>query len=231
MSSNPTNRSSKENINIPEKESIIEFGPITLPSPRFDNDSTFFEAVKNRKTTRTIQDKKLPLQVLSNLLWSACGINRKKGPFGIPGRTAASASNSQEIDLYVAMEEGVYHYESVSHNLIPVLEEDLREPAIGSRQQWNGGKAPVQLIYVADIAKFSKAGYQEPGLYDPEMQKAYYYVDTGLIAQNVFLFASSQGLAAWFHNCDRETLTEKLNLREKQRVLFGQTVGYPETDE
>jgi hypothetical protein len=48
-----------------------------------------------------------------------------------------------------------------------------------------------------------------------------------MIAANVYLFAASVGLAAWFHNCDRSGLSAKLNLRDDQRVLFGQTVGYP----
>ena len=75
---------------------------------------------------------------------------------------------------------------------------------------------------------FSKtSGYQEPGLQNPEIQKSYYYVDTGLIAGNVYLFAASQGLAPWFHNCNKPGLTAKLNLRADQRVLFGHTVGYP----
>ena len=75
---------------------------------------------------------------------------------------------------------------------------------------------------------FSKtSGYQEPGLQNSEIQKSYYYVDTGLIAGNVYLFAASQGLASWFHNCNKPGLTAKLNLRADQRVLFGHTVGYP----
>jgi nitroreductase len=87
---------------------------------------------------------------------------------------------------------------------------------------------PVQLLYVADVDRLSHtAGYQEPGLQDPEVQKSYYYVDTGLIAGNVYLFAASRGLAVWFHNCDREALEGVLNLRPAQRILFGQTVGYP----
>jgi hypothetical protein len=89
--------------------------------------------------------------------------------------------------------------------------------------------APIQLIYVVDIHRLSHtSGFQEPGLQDPEVQKSYYYVDTGLIAGNVYLFAASQGLASWFHNCDRIGLGKKLKLRAEQRVLFGQTVGYPE---
>jgi hypothetical protein len=86
----------------------------------------------------------------------------------------------------------------------------------------------MRIIYVADIEKLTHtAGYNEPGLRDSETQKAYYYVDTGLIAGNVALFAASQGLTAWFHNCRKASLAEKLNLSRSQRVLFAQTVGWP----
>jgi nitroreductase len=84
----------------------------------------------------------------------------------------------------------------------------------------------VRLIYVVDIDRFNNAGYQEPGLYDPEIQKSYYFVDTGLIAQNVYLAASSLGLAAWFHNCHKAALAKELKLKPHQRALFGQTIGY-----
>ncbi|MGA2546565.1 MAG: nitroreductase family protein [Rectinemataceae bacterium] len=199
---------------------------IALPKPGFSRDKSVQSALQRRKTSRTIGDKKLSLQTLSNLLWSACGVNRKKGPFDIMGITAASASNAQEIDIYVALEEGVYRYEPMRHRLIPVVAGDLRALAIGKGQSSFGADAPVRLIYVADIEKFGAAGFQEPGLKDPETQKAYYYVDTGLIAGNVYLFAASQGLAAWFHNCNKAELPKKLGLRPEQRVLFGQTIGY-----
>jgi Nitroreductase family. len=202
--------------------------PIELPSPSLERDKSIVKALKQRKTIREISDKILSLQVLSNLLWAANGVNRKIGPFGIPGRTAASASNSQEIDLYVAMQEGVYLYDAFHHRLLPVVAGDLRALAIGPGQANFVTEAPVQLIYIADVHKLSNtSGYQEPGLQDPEIQKSYYYVDTGLIAGNVYLFAASQGLASWFHNCNKSGLAAKLNLRADQRVLFGQTVGYP----
>jgi hypothetical protein len=205
-----------------------ELQPIALPKPTAGRGRTVEAALQNRKTVRSIGDRKLSLQILSNLLWSACGVNRKKGPFGTPGRTAGSASNSQEIDIYVALQAGVFIYEPFSHCLLPVRAGDLRALAIGKGQGRAGAKAPVRLIYVVDIDKFSKAGFQEPGLWDLETQKSYYYVDTGLIAANVYLFASSQGLAAWFHNCSRTELSKQLGLRANQRALFGQTIGYPE---
>ena len=201
---------------------------VRLPEPRLGRGKSLPESLRRRRTIREISDRKLPVQLLSNLVWAACGVNRRRGSFGYPGRTAASASDSQEIDLYVALEHGVYRFEAQRHRLIPVASGDLRTLAIGRGQQELMTKAPVQLIYVVDIRRLTHTkGFEEPGLHDPEVQKSYYYVDTGLIAGNVYLYAASQGLACWFHNCDRAALTRKLKLRAEQRVLFAQTVGYP----
>ena len=204
----------------------VRLEPIALVKPQADGGKSVLASLLDRKTTRAIGDKQLPPQVLSDLLWAAFGVNREKGPGGGIGRTAASASNSQEIDVYVALPEGVYLYEAVPHRLTPVVEGDLRAK-VGRGRGGSGAKAPVRLIYVVDIAKFAKARFQEPGLKDAEIQKSYYFVDTGLIAGNVYLFAASQGLAAWFHNCDKAGLAKDLNLQPDHRVLFAQTVGYP----
>lgn len=201
---------------------------IALPKPTPGRRTSVHAALVRRRTERSVGDRKLSLQTLSNLLWSACGTNRKKGPFEIPGSTAASASNSREIDLYVALKDGIYRYEPVPHCLTPVVAGDLRDLAIGKGQGKAGAHAPVRLIYVVDVDKLRKAPFQEPGLQDAETQKAYYFVDAGLIAGNVYLFAASQGLAAWFHNCNKAELSPRLNLTGSQRVLFGQTVGYAE---
>jgi hypothetical protein len=204
---------------------------VELPTPRLSVGKSLPESLQQRQTIREISDRKLPAQLLSNLLWAACGINRLNGPFGSPGITAASASNSQEIDVFVALEEGAFLFDARHHSLLPAVAGDLREMNISPGQKNVAMKAPVQLIYVVDVDRLSHtAGFQEPGLQDPEVQKSYYFVDTGLIAGNVYLFAASQGLAAWFHNCDRAGLARKLKLRPDQRVLFGQSVGYPDRD-
>jgi hypothetical protein len=200
--------------------------PLKLPRPAFVGGSTVFEALKARRTSRSISDKGLPLQVLADILWAAQGINRVDSPFGGPGRTAGSASNSQEISVYVAREEGTYLYEPLAHVLTPVASGDKRILAIGQGQRSSGADAPVRLIYVVDLDKFKTAGYQEPGLYDSQIQKSYYFVDAGLIAQNVYLAASSLGLTSWFHNCNRPRLARELGLGQNQRALFGQTIGY-----
>ena len=200
---------------------------IALMKPQTDGGKSVLAALWERKTNRNISAQSLPPQVLSNLLWAAWGVNRQNMRNGRVGRTAASASNSQEIDLYVALPEAIYLYEAAPHCLTPVVAGDQRAK-IGRRGRASAlEKAPVNLIFVVDIAKYASGRPQEPGLKDPEIQKSYYYAATGLIAQNVYLFAASQGLAAWFHNCNKAGLTEVLKLRAEQRVLFAQTVGYP----
>ena len=116
-------------------------------------------------------------------------------------------------------------YEPDFHRMTPVAAGDIRALAIGPGQQM-GADAPVRLIYIVDMDKFKTAGYQEPGLYNAEIQKSYYFVDTGLIAQNVYLAASSLGLASWFHNCNKAKLAKELGLKPHQRALFGHTIGY-----
>lgn len=198
-----------------------------LPKPKIARGTSFAQALRLRRTTREIDQRTLDQQTLSNLLYAACGVNRSSGPFGAAGITAASASNSQEIDVYVALAEGAYRFDAGKHALATVTTEDVRQLALGPRQPPISPGAPVQLIYVVDIDKLEHTrGFEEPGLHDAEVQKSYYFVDTGIIAGNVYLFCASQGLACWFHNCDRARLSKALRLRNAQRVLFAQTVGY-----
>jgi hypothetical protein len=197
---------------------------ILLPEPQKDGGKSVLASLRERKTERSISPKPLPPQILSNLLWAAYGFNRTQGGLrGKPGRTAASASNSQEIDLYVVLRDGVYLYEAGPHRLAPVAAGDFR-----ARSWWASAQtAPVNIFFVADLARYVKEGQPDPHIDDPEVQKSYYYVLTGLIAANIYLFAASHGLAAWLHNCDRASTPDEFKLRPQQRVLFAQTVGYP----
>jgi nitroreductase len=209
-----------------KNNAIGDLQPFILPEPAFDKGGTIIEALKTRRTTRSISDKNIPLQILSDILWAGQGVNRAQGSFRGPGRTAGSASNSQEICVYVVREEGTYLYEPVFHKMIPVSAGDYRALAIGPGQGAVGANAPLRLIYVVDIDKFKDAPFQEPGLHDAEIQKSYYFVDTGLIAQNIYLAAASLGLGSWFHNCNKIELAKVLGLKPQQRALFGHTIGY-----
>lgn len=201
-----------------------ELKPIVLPAPEKKGGISVLEALQERKTNRDIGTKPLPLQILSNLLWAAFGINRAHAAFDKPGRTAPSASNSQEIDLYIALPGGVYVYEAVSHRLVPVVAGDFRSRA-GRR---GAGTAPVNIFYIVNTSRYDLSDRQpDRSIGDPEVQKSYYYTDTGFIAQNVYLYAASVGLAAWFHNCDKTNPVTEFNLKPEQKVLFAQSVGYP----
>jgi nitroreductase len=201
---------------------------IDLPLPGAFGGASVLSALERRRTTRTISERALSLPLLGTLLWAAYGVNRRNGSFGQPGRTAASASNSQEIAVYVATKDATYRYDALGRRLLPIASGDLRAGAQTPGQRGIEARAPIQLIYVADLEKLAHtAGYREPSLEDPVVQQAYAHVDTGLIAGNVYLFAAAEGLAAWFHSCDKQALAKALSLGPNERVLFAQSVGYP----
>ncbi|MFX1367212.1 MAG: nitroreductase family protein [Promethearchaeota archaeon] len=201
---------------------------IVLPEPMKRGGKTLLEALLLRQTTRNIGPREIPLQVLSNLLWAGFGVNREKASFNKPGRTAPSASNSQEIDIYVALKDGLYFYEAVPHQLAPIAEGDYSVLSGQGRASKLTQDTPVNIFYIVDLARYDLGPDQpDPHIGDPEVQKSYYYTDTGFIAQNINLFAASEGLATWFHNCDKESIRAEFNLRPSQQILFAQTVGYP----
>jgi len=207
---------------------VYAMEPIILPEPVRKGGKTVLEALQLRHTNRNIGSRALPLQVLSNLLWAAFGVNREKAAFNKPGRTAPSASNSQEIDLYVALKGGLYLYEAIPHQLTPISTGDFRMLSCSRRAANLTSNTPVNIFYVADLSRYD-LGPNQPDrrIGEPEVQKSYYYTDTGFIAQNINLFAASEGLATWFHNCDKVRVNAEFNLRPTQRILFAQTVGYP----
>jgi SagB-type dehydrogenase family enzyme len=193
-----------------------ELKPIALPKPQMTGGKPLMEALSLRQTAREFGSEKLSPQMLSNLLWAAFGVNRAQGPLGRPGRTAPSAVNAQEIDIYVALPEGLYVYDGVAQQLKPALAGDFRAQAGRGEPQ-----AAAKLIYVSDYSKLSMA--------QGEMLAAFTNADVGFIAQNVYLFCASEGLAAHFQTPDRDALTKALSLKPQQHALYVQTVGYPVT--
>jgi len=186
--------------------------PIPLPAPQTEGGKPLMQALKQRQTIRELKPEKLPAQLLANLLWAGCGINRP----GSGQRTAPSAMNSQEVDLYVALPEGLYLYDVKPHQLLPVLDRDLR--AKTSRQPF-ATNAPVVLIFVADLPRLTKA--------KPERREFYGAVDTGFISQNIYLYCASEGLATVVYDLDRAPLATAMNLRPEQKIILAQAVGYP----
>lgn len=187
-----------------------ELKPVALPQPQTDGGRPLMQVLKERKTTREFAPDKLPPQLLANLLWAAFGINRPDGK-----RTAPSAMNWQEIDIYVAMSDGLFLYDAKGNRLEPVLAQDIR-PATGT--QSFVATAPLNLVYVADL---SKAGSGP----ETEMFTA---ADVGFISQNVYLFCASENLATVVRgSIDRVSLAKAMKLRADQKIILAQTVGYP----
>ena len=190
-----------------------------LPKPQTQGGRPLMAALSDRKTERNISEEKLSSQMLSNLLWAAWGVNRP----ATRGRTAPSGMNAQEINLYVFLERGIYLYDGPSHSLKPILAGDYRATT-GSQAQV--GRTPASLVFVADFDKYNAGGGR--GISDAAMQLACSNAHAGFIAQNVYLFAASEGLASWFRAMlDAPALSKLLSLRPAEKVLYSQGVGYP----
>ncbi len=189
-----------------------ELVSLRLPGPQTEIGKPLMQALKARKTSRDFNTEKLPMQVLSNLLWAAFGINRPDSG----KRTAPSARNWQEIDIYVASADGLYLYDAIAHGLRQISNVDIRRET--GRQAFVQD-APVNLVYVADFAKMGEAKNEDKVLYSA--------ADTGFISQNVYLFCASEGLATVVRgSVDRQALAKILKLRSDQHVILAQSVGY-----
>jgi len=191
-----------------------EIEPIKLLEPQLDTGRPLMQVLNDRRSSRRFSTDKLSKQILSNLLWAAFGVNRHDSG----KRTAPSAVNWQEIDIYVATAEGLYLYDAKAHVLKPVLVDDIR--ALTGYQEYVG-EAPVNLIYVADFSRMGKAEIDDKIFYSA--------ADTGFISQNVYLYCASEGLATVVRGLiGRVGLAKVMGLRQDQRVILAQSVGYPQ---
>jgi nitroreductase len=185
---------------------------IALPPAVKQGGLPLMEALARRQSSREFAPDALPLPVLSGLLWAAFGRNREDGK-----RTAPTALNAQEIDVFVALPTGAYLYDAAAHELRLVAAADLRR--VTGYQDFVD-EAPLDLVYVADHARM--------GMVPVGQRSAYAHVAAGAISQNVYLYCASSGLAtvirAWI---DREAIADALGLAHDQQVLLSQTVGYP----
>lgn len=186
---------------------------LDLPKPRTVGGRPLMEVLRDRKSTRDFIKKEIPLQVLSDMLWAAWGVNRPESG----KRTAPSAVNWQEIDVYVASAKGLHLYDPFEHRLIEILSDDIR--GVTGMQDFVKD-APVNLIFVADYSRMGKR---------PQKDKDFYSAtDAAFISQNVYLFCASEGLGTVVRGAiDRDKLARKMKLSSEQKIILAQSIGYP----
>lgn len=190
-----------------------ETGAVRLPPPETAGGMSLMQALNARHSTREFAGKPLPTQVLANLLWAANGVNRPD----TGQRTAPSAHDWREIDVYVTTADGAYRYDPPTHTLVHVAAGDLRAR---TGVQDFVETAAVNLVYVADLDRMSGASAADKAFYST--------ADAGFIAQNVYLYCASAGLAVVVRGLlDREGLGAALGLKKHQRIILAQSVGYP----
>ena len=186
--------------------------PVVLPPPRADFGKSLAQALKMRRSIREYDPRPLSQQVLSELLWSAYGVNRPT----TADRTAPSWRHARETDIYAAMADGVWRYDPIKHVLVPHLAADVRAQ---TGVQDFVGTAPLNLVYVSNAEHMSGVSREE--------QRRFAAADIGFIGQNVYLYCASEGLACVFRaSLDTERLARTMALSETQFIMFSQTVGY-----
>lgn len=189
-----------------------ELQPIQLPKPRTADGNVLLKLLEKRGSSREFAPQPLPVEVLANLLWAAFGISRQDGK-----RTAPTARNRQDIDIYVAAPDGLYLFDAKTSQLKPILAEDIR--GLTGTQPFVKD-ASVNLVYVADISKMGAA---------TDDDKAFYAgAHTGFISENVYLFCAAEGLATVVRAMiDKPALAKAMKLRPDQRITLAQSIGYP----
>ncbi|HUU45856.1 MAG TPA: SagB/ThcOx family dehydrogenase [Acidobacteriota bacterium] len=191
-----------------------EADTIALPTASLASDKPFMQTVKDRKSSREYSDRELSLQDLANVLWCANGVNRPE----TGKRTSPSAMNKQDVDVYAVLKDGIYLYDATGHRLLPIVAGDYRKDA---GTQAYVGTAPLNLIYVSDLARFD---YTD----DREQQAMMAAIDAGHCSENVYLYGAAANLAVVIRaSIDKAKMAELLKLRDDQLIIIAQTVGHP----
>lgn len=190
------------------KSQAQELAPIKLNDPDKSRGLAMMQALAVRASVREYSDQKLSLQDLSDLLWAANGVNRpEEGK-----RTAPSAMNSQECDIYVFLQEGIYFYNAFDLLLAPLRSGDYR-PLTGVAD------APVGLVLVSDISKFRSG--------EDSLKIVWAAMDAGIVSQNISLFCAATGLKTCPRaGLEREKIQEILALKSTQYLMLNHPVGY-----
>lgn len=205
-------------INLMITPHMIKAQDIKLPVPSRDGGMPLMKALNERESSRLFSEKDLTPQQLSDLLWAAWGINRESDG----RRTAPSSHNRQEMDIYLAMKSGLYIYDAADNRLLQVHDRDIR--SLTGTQDFPA-TAPVNLIFVADLAKRGlKEGQQ---ITDTDQLSS--WANTGFMAQNVYLWCASEGFSCVIRAMvPRDKLAPAMGLKPLQVIILAQTVGFPQ---
>jgi len=187
--------------------------PIALLPPRLDGGVSLMAALARRRSSRAFAPEPLDLRLLSDLLWAATGVNR--GDTG--QRTAPTARDRRDLDVYAATAGGLFRYDVEHHALVPIAPQDVR--ALTGMQDFVA-TAPLDLIYVSDLAKVAGENREDKLVFAGS--------HAGFVSQNVYLFCASAGLSTVVRaSIDKPKLAEALRLRPDQLIVLSQTVGFP----
>lgn len=223
-----------------------ELKPIKLEAPNRDRGFSVMKALSVRASVHEWSDKELSIKDLSDMLWAAHGVNRPDGK-----RTAPSARDSHDIDVYVFMKKGIYLYDAEEHVLNPVVGGDYRDKlgkpewalaasavggdvppaeireamggvsAGGSANESKGVTTPPTLLFL--VSDISR--FDGDGTTQNKVEWA--TIDAGIVSQNVSLFCAATGLKTRPRGSfSKDDIRKILNLKDTRYPLLNMPVGY-----
>ena len=193
--------------------------PIQLKTPDLNRKTTMMDAFQKRASSVEWTDAMLSIQDLSDLLWAGNGINRPEES----KRTAPSAINAQDVDIYVFLEAGAYLYDAKANVLNPVAKGDFRAEVIGGRpgSVTPTSEPPVLLILISDIARFA------PRVTDEQRALKMAAMDAGIVSQNIAVFCAGADMVTRPRmSMDMAKIKEILNLSGTQHPMLNNPIGY-----
>lgn len=184
---------------------------IKLPEPDRTGGKPLMQCITERKTIRQYKaGAKLTPKQISTMLYAAWGFNRPEK------RTVATARNKQDLEIYIALDSGIYRYNAKT-NVLELRKKGNHKSELG-KQTPMFEKAAAVVIYLSDLSRF--------GSIPRDRQIFYSAAHAGSAYQNVYLYCANENLGTVLCKLiNEDTIRSLLELPANIEVLFAQPVG------
>ena len=189
---------------------------ITLPSPRLRGKLSLEQTITARRSVRSFSDVPLTEEELSQLLWATQGVTHPSGR-----RVAPSAGAVYPLEVYVARDTGLWHYEPGRHRLTQAHNADMRPSLHGIAMGQDALiEAPAVFVITAVTARMR-------AVYGNRAER-YVHMESGHAAENLLLQAVSLNLGGVLIGAfNDDWLNKVLRLPRGEETLYLVPIGHP----
>jgi hypothetical protein len=191
---------------------VIPNAAETLPNVEKTGGKPFMDVLRERENLPGIQREEIPQELLSSLLWAACGVTTTP-----ENRTAMQTTPMCQIGVYVINESGIYRYEAETHELACIRNGHYSHLLTDNGQP--STDASIALFFV-----FSSGAHTADGVEIKEMEAG---INCGAIMQNIALYCTNMDFASLpfaFSDAHKSELLKLINQPEAV-IMYGMAIG------